>query len=65
MLCEKERKIKGGGVSLTEKSNITTFLMKSVYSTSVEVQHQSPLEFSLFFLPVLRCLSLVLLTLAQ
>lgn len=39
--------------------------MKSVYSTSVKVQHQPPLEFSLFFLPVLRCLSLVLLTLAQ
>lgn len=64
-LCEKEGKIKGEGVSLTGKLNITTFLMKSVYSTSVKVQHQPPLEFNLFFLPVLRCLSLVLLTLAQ
>lgn len=63
--CEKERKIKGEGVSLTGKLNITTFLMKSVYSTSVKVQHQPPLEFSLFFLPVLRCLSLVFPTLAQ
>lgn len=64
-LCEKEWKIKGEGVSLTGKLNITTFLMKSVYSTSVKVQHQLPLEFNLFFLSVLRCLSLVLPALAQ
>lgn len=64
-LCENEGKIKGDRESLTEQWNITTFLMKSVYSTSVKVQHQPPLEFSLFFLPVLRCLSWVLLTLAQ
>lgn len=30
-LCEKEGKIKGEGESLTEKLNITTFLIKSVY----------------------------------
>lgn len=38
--------------------------MKSVYFTSMKVQHQPPLEFSLFFFLVLRCLSLVLLTFA-
>lgn len=38
--------------------------MKSVYFTSMKVQHQPPLEFSLFFFLVLRCLSLVLLIFA-